>query len=185
MLNESNQNPLNPSAEEQALIKRRKLDARAADARTADEWFDIFEQIVRDGVMSTAKAHGDAEKGEHGLADNRPYLKHVRHVISLHGLSLSEDVDMEGPVPLFGQNNVMVGVEWPNGQYVKLFWQDKSMLEFRGQNALVAFAFMSWWGTFRQPYEMLTGKQENQERRVIMPGSPDWMSYLKGRPKGL
>lgn len=179
---DQNPNPLNPVSEELDLQERRRLDARAAAARTPGEWFDVFEAMVRQGVMSTAKAHGDEAKAEQGMAEMQPYIKHVRSVVESHGLTLAEDIDIEGPVPLFGHSNVMVGVEWPLGQWIKLFFQDKSVIEFRGQHALVAFSFFSWFGTFRQPFELLSGTTENQERRVIMPGSPDWASYMKGRP---
>lgn len=175
-------NPLNPISEEVVLRERRLIEARTAEARTPAEWFDIFEAIIRHGVMSTAKAHGDVKKAEAGMAEILPHIKHVRDTIHSHGLSLAEDIDMEGPEPLFGQGNVMIGVEWPMGQYIKLFWQDKSVIEFRGQNALVAFSFFSWYGTFRQPYEQLSGVQENYERRVIMPGSSEWTAFNKGRP---
>lgn len=175
-------NPLNPIREEQDLQARRLLDARAANARSADEWFDVFEEMVRLGVMSTSKAHGDEKKGMEGFLETKPYLDTVRRMVVSHGLTMAEDIEIEGPVPVLGANNVMVGVEWPAGQYIKLFFQDKSVLEFRGRHALAAYAFFAWFGTFRETYDLLTGVPENQERRVIAPGSSEWNSYMQGRP---
>lgn len=178
-------NPLALDREAAELLRRRKLDVRAAEARSTTEWFDIFQEIVFGGVQSILEDHGQGSDVSGKLADIRPACKAVREAFAAQGLDLNEDIDWEGPVPVIDpQSQLCMGLEWPNGQEVTFIWPTKETIRFRGQKALVATCFMMWWSNFQPTLKHMQGKSTEGERRLIEPGSPEWLNYMKGRPQG-
>jgi hypothetical protein len=197
--------PRTPSASEQAASAARaiqhqeRVELAAAAARTPEEWVDIYQSVVEFAVKSTLEASGMGDQVLEKLAEPRSAFKQVRSRFKAHGLPLSEGLEFEGPQLHIDESiGSDLGITWPQGRWVRFFWPDKSMLEFRGYPALVAFTFIRWWSQFamRHQAELAAAKGELPEAktRVIAPGSDDWNKYYsakqadmdaqRGRPDG-
>jgi hypothetical protein len=151
--------------------------AKAAFARTAGDWFDIFNEITDQSVVSILESHGESPVED--LKEWKADRDAVRREFVAHALPLSENIEIEGPVrhPQHPMNPNMV--LWPGGQQLTLHWPDKSKLFFRGRKAVIAFSFILWWDGFQQQFKILTGGPVEQggQSRMIRPGSKEWKEY--------
>ncbi len=179
------QNPLADDGAAAEILRRREIDVRAANAKTAADWFDIFREVVTGGVQSIMEKNGQGSDVSVKISDYTGSFAAVRDGFSAQGLDLNENVEWEGPVPVVDpKSNLIMGLEWPQGQEVVFIWPTKERLLFRGQKALVAVCFIMWWANFQPGFAKMQGKELGGQRRLIDPGSPEWLSYMKGRPTG-
>jgi hypothetical protein len=182
------QNPLEGEGEALTAARMRQLHERAeslrvAEKRDAGEWFDIYTGIIREGVIDIASKHGDKQKAEDNLRDQSSYFADVRREFVAHGLPIAEDIELEGGYPVY-EKEYLVGVEWPFGQHLTVVWPDQSKLVFKGQRALIAFGFVHWFVGFQTPYRIQAGQDLAGKSRIIDPNSPEYASYMRGRPQG-
>lgn len=180
-------NPLLAESAAADEAHRMQVQLAAAQARSAEDWFDIFMSIVAHGVRDLTVKHGDAEMGERNLKDQRNYAATVRAAFKYNGLPLTEEMFIVGPTPVIDpETGIDVGVDWNGEQVVTFEWpSDKSSkLRFRGQEALIAYAFVRWWTGFQSTYQIMEGKAAEGEKRIIQPGSAEYIDYNKGRPTG-
>ena len=170
-------NPLvpNDAAAEEAFQQRTM--AKAALARSVGDWWDIFEEISTHQVVKTMEAHGDSAVD--ALKDWKDDKITVRREFVAHGLPLTEEVEVEGPMQDPSRPTDQTAILWPMGQQITLFWPDGSKLHFRGRKALIAFTFVLWWDGFQSAYKINMGQQEEQQSRLIAPGSAEWDEYYK------
>jgi hypothetical protein len=179
------QNPLADDGEAADLARKRAIDLKAATAKTAADWIDIYKEVVYGSVQSVLEKNGQGSDVSPKLAEYQGSFAAVRDAFSAQGLDLNEEVDWQGPVPIIDpKSNLIMGLEWPHGQEVTFFWPNGERLTFRGQKALVAVTFIMWWANFQPGFAKIQGKEPEGQRRLIEPGSPDWHNYMKGRPKG-
>jgi hypothetical protein len=163
-----------------------RVELAAAEARTPGEWVDIYQSVVEFGVQSTLEASGEGGQVLEKLAEPRAAFKQVKHKFQSHGLPLSEELEFEGPcLHLDEQTGMDIGVTWPQGRWVRFFWPDKSTLEFRGYQALVAFTFIRWWAQFAKLHQAqaaaASGAPAAAPARIIEPGSPEWQRYYSAK----
>lgn len=183
-MNEQPLNPLSLESEARERARRTKLSVRAAEARGAGEWFDIFQETVFGGVKSIMEEHGQGSDVLAKLDDYSASCKRVRSAFVTMGLDLNEELEWEGPVPVIDpKSGLTMGLEWPNGQEVTFVWPTKEKLQFRGQSALVATCFIMWWANFQPTHAHMQGKSTEGARRIVQPGSKDFMNYMRGKPK--
>lgn len=169
-------NPLLPDdkAAEEALQQRIAL--KATLARDAGEWFDIFEEVTTHHVVKTMEAHGDSPIDV--LNDWKDDKIAVRRELVAHGLPLSEEIEIEGPVQDPSRPTDQTAILWPMGQQLTIHWPDGSKLEFRGRKALIAFSFIIWWDSFQSAYKIPNAPEKT---RMIKPGSKEWDDYYRAK----
>jgi xanthine/CO dehydrogenase XdhC/CoxF family maturation factor len=180
-MTEPGANPLQgpPLLSEAMVLERAR--ARAATARDAGEWFDIYTEIVEQAVKRTLESAGEGHLVLERLADRRAAATVVRREFQAHGLPLSEDIDVEGPLVTPDPMGFLTNVSWPRGQWVRFIWPDQSKLEFRGMKAVVALAFIMWWENFHLQFQAMHDKNAPQKRRVILPHTPEWDRYMAAK----
>ncbi len=186
-MNEGPINPLGPDDERLRQQERHLAEVELAKgkARTAEDWFDIYISVVEHGVKTVCEAHG--ESAVERLAEQRPSFAAVRHVLKYQGLPLTETMEWEGPEYVADENGFYHSLLWPRGQWIKITWPDRDHVEFRGQQAVVAATFLLWWQQFQDlamaQQASLTGQQQASSRRLIEPGSPEWLNYFAAKAK--
>jgi hypothetical protein len=175
--------PIIPDDQARLVLHQKAVEAKAAEARTPGDWFDIFTGIVTFGVKSTLEGMGRGAEAAEKLRDQQPYWREVRRVFEDHGLPLSESVEWEGPHVFPDQFGFPTNVEWPLGEWVKFYWPEekKKPLEFRGQYALVAVSFIIWWTNFNMVHKTMGGVTEDAKRRIIKPGEDEWKRYMTAK----
>lgn len=177
-------NPLVPSAAAAAdeAAFQAKVMHKAALARTAGDWFDIFDEVTTNAVVKTMESHGDSPMDVlHDWKDDRAA---VRREFVAHELPLTEEVEFEGPVPDPERPTDQTAILWPAGQFINFHWPDGSRLSFRGRKAIIALSFILWWDGFHSAYKVSLGQQVGGQSRVIEPGSPEWLDYYKNKKAG-
>jgi hypothetical protein len=160
-----------------------------AEARSADEWFDIYREIVFKGVQQILEANGaGGETFDSKIAEQRPFWAKVRADFTSHGLPLSEEVEWEGPQVRRDQTGAPNIVEWPTGMHITLYWPaegTKAQLRFEGQCALVALGFILWWGDFHSQAKSLAGRDDAPTSRIIDPTSREYHRYVQDKAADL
>lgn len=171
------ENPLVPrnAASDEAM--NQAIMVKAALARTPGEWFDIFEEVTTHHVVKTMESHGDSAVDV--LHDWKDDKIAVRREFMAHGLPLTEEIEIEGPVQDPSRPTDQTAILWPAGQQLTIHWPDGSTLMFRGRKALIAFSFILWWDSFQSAFKVSTGQQIGGQSRVIEPGSPEWNEYYR------
>lgn len=157
---------------------------RAARARSAAEWFDIFIDVVEQGVRQGLEMNKRGHEILDVLAEHRPSWRRVREALSAQGLELNEGVEVEGPVIGHNQLGIPEVIGWPMGPVAKLYWTDGSKLEFTGKAALVAASFIIWWTGFNQVHMVqFGGDTPPPQSRIVEPGSDDYLRYIQAKAK--
>jgi hypothetical protein len=176
-------------SEEQLLERAREAGLLA---RTPADWFDIYQSIVEHGVKTVLESAGEGGQVLDRLRPWRSDAKVVKREFQAHGLPLSDEVEIEGPLVIPDVNGFLTTVKWPRGLWVTFFWPDKSKLTFRGDKALVALGFIMWWSGFHLQYVAMQdpNSPKEQERRarapkkrLIEPGSPEWDAYFAAKKR--
>jgi hypothetical protein len=173
---------------EQEQLRARHLLAEAS-ARSAEEWFDIFKEIVATGVRQSLERNGDGiVLFDQKMAEQKPFWAKVRADLVAHGLPLSEDVEIDGPDVSRDASGAPHIVEWPRGMWVVLHWPEEgrsSSLRFEGHCALIALGFLLWWGDFHSQAKQLEGKAETPVSRIVDPKSAEYRQYMAGKAADL
>ncbi len=165
--------------------QRLRVELAIGKARKAEEWFDIFVHIVEHGVKSVVEQHqGNAVEL---LAPQRGSFAAVRHILKYQGLPLTEEMEWEGPEYIQDAYGFYHGMEWPRGEWIKITWPDRDVVELRGRQAVVMATFLLWWQQFAglatAQQNMLDGKAA--PRRIIDPGSPEWNRYFQAKAQDI
>jgi hypothetical protein len=169
-----------PSDLDEAVLLER-AHAKAATARDAGEWFDIYTEIVEMGVKKVMESAGDGHLVLEKLAPRRRDAAVVRRDFIAHGLPLSEAIKCEGPEVTADPNGNMTQYSFPRGMWVRFIWPDRSKLEFRGSKAIVAIAFIQWWVGFHQHYKQLVDPSAPKKKRIIEAHTPEWDAYMRAK----
>lgn len=164
---------------------------RAALARTAGEWFDIFVDITSAGVRQTLELSlppGEATaEFDRKMTEQKPYFRAVRADFESHGLPLTDEIEIEGPEVRLDAAGMPHIVEWPRGVWIEFIWPQAGSkgdrLRFMGQKAIVALAFIQWWTSFHTVAQRMAGIEGNEQRRIIDPNSPEYKSYFAAKAK--
>lgn len=182
--------PDSAGAERAAAEVRHQMHVqlKTAEARTPGDWIDIFQEIVEFTVRTTMEEHGEGSQVLEKLEPTRSAIKQVRARLMEHGLPLLENIDIDGPDIRPDAMGCLTNVSWHRGQWVKLCWpHHKDVLEFRGQQALVALSFVMWWSNFHQTAKQWDTQLQGGQaavagaRRMIEPGSPEWVRYFTAK----
>lgn len=161
-----------------AAIEQAKV--KAAEAKSAKDWMDLYQEITESSVKSIYEAEGNGHRVLEALEPWRPCYKRVGIELQAHGLPLSEQIEVEGPIMGNTRTGLPVIDGWANGKVEATFhWPDRSKLTFRGRDALVAVTFWMWWVNFQDVHNQQLGVAQaaEQRTRLILPGSPDSLSY--------
>jgi hypothetical protein len=156
---------------------------KRAEAKTASDWIDIFQEVIEHAVRTTMEENGDGKNVLEKLEPSRTAFRAIKARFNDHGLPLLDALEVEGPLVVSNRLGYD-DVTWPLGEWVRFYWPGRTdHLEFRGHQALVAMAFIMWWSQFQrtaqQWSDQLAGKEEKQGRtRAIEPGSPEWNQYF-------
>jgi len=174
-------------AEEEQLRISHQL--KAAAARTAEEWMDIFWEVVKHGVKQTLERAGDdGTEYSRRIREQQPFVSRVRADFKAHALPLTEEVEFEGPTVQKDAAGSPHIVEWPRGVWILFHWPEGGKsedLRFEGQAALVALAFILWWGPMSGVGKHMAGKDAAPTRRIVEPGSSEYMNYITAKGKDL
>lgn len=173
-----------PSGAANFALMQARIKMRAAEARKAEDWFDIFQDVVYSGVRQTLGP--EQSSIAHGLLKEQDYsFTQVRDKLRVQGLDIGGGVEWEGPE--IGHNGFGIAciMGWPRGMWAEVTWGDKSKIKFVGKQAEIAVSFFIWWTSFHQVYMETTQPgviiSEATKRRLIEPGTSDWLSYNKGK----
>lgn len=129
------------SADEVEAMARLK----AANAKTADTWFEIWQEVAEAGVYFMAKGRSDSETIYEKLRARRPIYKRIKREFIAIGLDLSEKF------MLSGMDQDAAGTWHMRGSTVKIALKTrKEVVTFKGDDAQVAFNFFTWWHSFKQ-----------------------------------
>jgi len=150
---------------------------KAARAKSAEDWFDIFTEVTRQGVFQTAEVNGNRALAEEKWAAEVPGLRAVRDAFRVQGMELNESIDCEGPL-LSHDSMGFTHVAWPNGMWAKFIWTDGSTLDFQGRHALLAVAFVLWWTNFNLVHTEEHGGSTAQKSRIVDPNSDEYRDYM-------
>ncbi len=162
-----------------------QIAALASKARSAGEWVDIYTEVVEYNVKTTMEANGDGLRALEVLKERRPLVRYIRTAFEEHGLSLSEDIEIEGgPVVETAVTGLPTKILWPSGEWIRFHWPDGSKLEFRGAKAWTAYTFIRWWESYQQRFKQLTDPTSVKPKtRLIEPHSPEWQRYMDAKRK--
>lgn len=164
----------------QHVAKLEQAKVRAAEARTPREWMELFQEITESSVKTIQENEGLGHKVLEVLEPWRPSYRRVSEALQSHGMPLTEEIEVEGPIMGTTRSGLPVVDGWHGGHpNVTFHWPDKSKLHFRGRDALVAVSFWMWWVHFQEVHNQQLGIAKNAEMRtrLILPGSPDSVSY--------
>ena len=154
----------------------------ASRAKTAAEWFDIFVSITTEGVRQGLETQKRGNELKALMDEQKPVFARVRDRFSVQGLELNEQVDVEGPLVQHNVLGMPEVIDWPEGLKATFTWSDASRLVFKGQDALVAVAFIMWWTVFNQVHMQQFGAGPGEaKRRVIDPGSNEYLRYMAAK----
>ncbi len=167
-------NPLTPQASLEA--DQQRIAMKAALARDAGEWFDIFDEVVTSYTVKTMEAHGDSAVDV--IKDWKDDRAAVRREFVAHGVPLTDEIEVEGPAPDPSRPTDPTALLWPMGQQATFIWPDGSKLAFRGRKALIAFSFVRWWAEFHNTYKVGPAQVE-EKHRIVAPGSAEWNEYYR------
>ncbi len=180
-------NPLGDTADRARRdeVERVRVELAIGKARKSEEWFDIFQSVVEHGVKTIAEDNG--EQALERIQAQRGVFAEVRHIIKYQGLSLTEAMEWEGPEYIQDEHGFYHGITWPRGEWLKVIWPDRDVVELRGQKALIMATFLLWWQQFQQlattQQDLIDGKEA--PRRLIEPGSPEWTRYFMEKQKDM
>ncbi len=175
-------NPLVPNQDAANEAHAQKMHALGAQARTPSEWFDIYTETVEFMVKTTMEAHGDGALALERLRERRHHAKTVRSELESHGMPLSEEVQIEGPIVSHDERGIPSQISWPAGEWIKLYWPDGSKLQFAGPKALIALGFVMWWESYHTMFKQLTDPSSVKPKsRLIEQYSPEWHRYMDGK----
>lgn len=152
--------------------------------KSVRQWGDIYielmEQILRQIETENPQAHPMAFSNF--TTSVRPGIRRIVSAFESAGLDLSEDIEVEGPVPT---QSAMAGfppdISWPNPAKPKAtyFWPDGSRLSFEGEDAIRSVAFFMFWQN-HQDVHQAQAKNAGQ-RRLILPGDRDYTNYITAK----
>jgi len=140
---------------------------RAALARTARDWMDIYIEVIERQLPS------GPEVFEQWTKVNRPRLRKIGDRFTSAGLTLDERI--EGIRTFRPPNDIHFLT--PSNPYVTFHWPDGQSLTFRDTRAGSAMAFWVWWSNFQLP---IIGPSEGKTRNIIA-GSPEYRSYMEAK----
>lgn len=174
------------AAEQDRIKAAAKL--KAAEAKTAGDWFDIFISIVESSVQQVSELSGTPqEQYSATLREQASYNKVVRRKFEEHGLPLTDEIDFEGPDVQSDALGMPHNVTWPRGAWIEFFWPSQGRrgerLRFEGQYALTALAFIQWWIGFNQVGMHMAGKTPIEKPHVVAPGSNEYLDYIEAKKK--
>ena len=169
-------NPLTQQAPLEA--DQQRIAMKAAAARNAGDWFDIFDEVVTSYTVKTMESHGDSAVDV--INDWKDDRLAVRREFVAHEIPLSEDIEVEGPEPDPSRPTDPTALLWPRGYQATFIWPDNSKLSFRGRKALIAFAFVRWWAEFQNTFKVNPVPNAGQTR-IVAPGSPEWNEYYRAK----
>lgn len=156
------------------------IRTKAALARTVTEWMEIYLEVLEANLKQIEQTHPE----HHGRIfaeyqqTARPQLRHIAKEFQKAGLSLSEEMEFEGPeIGPFGPNGEMA-LRWPDpAMKVTYFWPDgKSKLSFEGEYAQRSIGFFMFWQNYQTP---LMPAQEGGKR--ILTGGAEYDNYFKNK----
>lgn len=172
-------------------VLQQRIQMEAVKARKAEDWFDLFQEIVFSGVRQTMSQAGveGTKVADKVLDERRPTYARVRDRFRVQGLDLSENVEWEGPVigpDQFGFPRIQ---GWPRGMWARATWGDGSTVEWRGAEAEIAVSFVIWWSCYQQVYQQAHDPgviiTDDMRRRVVQPGTSDYVDYVQAKAKAL
>jgi hypothetical protein len=170
-----------------------RIQMRAAKARSAEDWFDIFQEVVFSGLRQSLAQAGveGTQLADKVLDEQRIFYRNVRDRFRVQGMDLGEGVEWEGPIiapDQFGFPRIM---GWPRGMWARATWGDKSKVEWRGKEAEIAVSFVIWWSCFQQVYQEAATQHsglivnESVQRRLVQQDSSEFVDYVKRKAEGL
>ncbi len=170
-------------------VRKAAIDLAAANARTPGEWFDIFTTVGFSMVKREMERIGMVDPGayEKKIAEHLPFYQKVREVLNAHGLPLTEEIEIDGPLVEADALGQMHNVSWPRGAWIELHWpgNKSEMLRFEGRAASVALEFILWWDGFHQMGMHMAGKDPIERSRIVDPNSADYHRYITGKREAL
>jgi hypothetical protein len=180
--------PLHEAHALQQAALQQKIDLASAVARGPGEWLDIYRAIVEQAVRQTLEANGDdGTEVQKRLKENAPHFDRVRRDFAAHGLPLLEEIEVEGARIITGPSGVDEGFLYddPSNPEVRFYWPSEGSkpkpLCFQGQAGVVALTFIRWWTGFQEVALKQSGQEREVSRRIVTPGSSDYLRYLFGR----
>ncbi len=168
-----------------ALIEQAKV--RGAEAKNAKDWMDLYQEITEHSVKVTMEQNGAGDQVLEHLKEWRPAFAHVSRELNAHGLPLTEEIELEGPIMGLTNTGLPIIESWPLGVQVKFHWPDGSKLHFKGNAAIVAVTFWMWWVNFQDVHKQQIGIADKAEKRsrIILPGSLESQAYGDAKRKDL
>src|SRR5882757_343050 len=119
------EHPLVPNQPANHALQQELSYARTAAARTIEEWFDAYCDEVEYAVKSTMEVNGDGHLVLDALAPRRAASKVIRTELAQRGLTFSDDMELEGgPIVQLDEHGAPARMEWPQGEWIRLFWPD-------------------------------------------------------------
>lgn len=153
---------------------------KIATARSVAEWMEIYiEVLVR--TLEGPDFEGVELKGvlaERFRGETLPRLRRIVRDFQVAGLSINEEIEVEGIHLIPGQKPIW---ENPNRPEVKFIWPDGSELKFQGASAISAVGFFEFWAKHQIPVIGL----KSGKRRIIAPGSQEEQDYFAAKERDL
>lgn len=164
-----------------ALIEAAKV--RGAEAKSPKDWMELFREITEHSVKTMMEANGQGGQVLQQLAPWRGSFVVVSQRLNAHGMPLSEEIEVEGPIIGRTANGLPIVDEWPTGVWVKFHWPDRSFVGFKGNDAIVAVSFWMWWADFQHVHmkQMDIAKVAEGKTRLILPGSAESIQYHQAK----
>lgn len=129
------------TAEEVEVMAR----IRAANARTAEVWFEIWQEVVEAGIFFMVTNRPDKETVYENLRSRRPIYKRIKLEFKAMALDLTEKFLISG------MDQDPDGTWRMKGSQITIALRTrKEKVVFKGEDAQVAFAFFTWWHSFKQ-----------------------------------
>ena len=129
------------SADEVEAMARLK----AANAKNAETWFEIWQEVTEAGVYFMVKGRADAETAYERLRDRRAIYKRIKREF------VAIELDMTEKFLLSGMDQKPDGTWYMKGNVIKIALKTRNeVVTFKGEDAQVAFNFFTWWHAFKQ-----------------------------------
>jgi hypothetical protein len=152
---------------------------KAALARTAKDWFEIYIEMVEVNLRHLEKTDPKNHAATYATwtQESRPRLRRICAAFTAAGLNLSDQLEVEGPDIRFGK----IVFPDPTRPRLVLHWPDGQYLTFDGVDAMSATAFFIWWQNFQVPLfgtDSLSGSQDN---KILKPGDAAFGEYMRAK----
>lgn len=164
-----------------------RAQSKALMASTTKEWMDIYIELIEATLKATERQSGrNPEAFSEFTTAVRPRLRRIATRLDAYGLSLTDEIDIEGMT--FEPPN-KIGWDNPNRPTTTLIWPDGQSVTFVGDEATSCAAFLMWWQSMQAGLFAERGLQlgilGKNEVRTLGPGDPDYENYRKAKEADL